>query len=59
MMAPFWVDDVHPHLNQFLVNDDPGSRQRGSDGEMREVDMARAKVRGPACICLTKPSLYH
>ena len=37
LMAPFWRDDLHPHLNEYLLNFDKGSRTRGAEGSAADT----------------------
>jgi hypothetical protein len=43
VMEKFWVDSLHPHLNEYLINFDPSSRQRGREGDLGVQDTARCK----------------
>eukprot|EP01043_Picozoa_sp_COSAG02_P067979 COSAG02_NODE_11121_length_1789_cov_1.101183_1_plen_237_part_00 len=43
VMGTFWLESLHPQLNEYLINSDPSSRQRGREGDMGVQDMARCK----------------
>lgn len=43
LMKKFWLEGLHPHLNQNLINFDPASRQRGREGDMGAHDTERCE----------------